>query len=53
MRSDFSLNIIQKEKTYERGKTLLAGREEERVNGLRGRGSSAIWHHGGLEHRHA
>ena len=25
--------------------------EGERMNGLRGRGSSAIWHHGGLEHR--
>ena len=26
------------------------GRKAE-MDGLRGRGSSAIWHHGGLEHR--
>ena len=24
---------------------------EKIMDGLRGRGSSAIWHHGGLEHR--
>ena len=23
----------------------------ERIDALRGRGSSAVWHHGGLEHR--
>ena len=34
----------------ERGKTW-AEREGERMGGLRGRGPSAIWHHGGLEHR--
>ena len=34
----------------ERGKTLAQG-EGERVDGLRGRLSSDIWHHGGLEHR--
>ena len=34
----------------ERGNTW-AGRKGERIDGLRGRGSSAIWHHGGLEHR--
>ena len=33
----------------ERGETW-AGGEGERMDGLRGRGSSAIWHHGGLEH---
>ena len=27
------------------------GGERERVDGLRGRLSSAIWYHGGLEHR--
>ena len=27
--------------------------EGERMDGLRGRGSSAIWHDGGLEHRRA
>ena len=26
------------------------GGEGEIIDGLRGRGSSAIWHHGGLEH---
>ena len=31
------------------GKCGLGG-EGERMNGLRGRGSSALWHHGGLEH---
>ena len=29
------------------------GEEGEIMDGLRGRGSSAIWHHGGLEHRRA
>ena len=34
----------------EPGKTW-AGGKGERMDGLRGKGSSAIWHHGGLAHR--
>ena len=36
----------------ERGKTWAGGRRINRlIDGLRGRGSSGIWHHGGLKQR--
>ena len=35
----------------QRGETWATGEEEE-MDGLRWRGSSGAWHHGGLEHRH-
>ena len=37
-------------KAGERGKTRTRG-EGEIMDGLRGRGSLGVWHHGGLEHR--
>ena len=47
---DHRLPVIVMSGELEIGKTW-AGGERERMGGLRGRGSSAIWHHGGLEHR--
>ena len=40
---DVSGKLENAEKTW-------AGGEGERMNGLRGRGSSEVWYHGGLEY---
>ena len=37
-------------RAVERGKAWSGG-EGEIMDGRRGRGSSGVWHHGGLEHR--
>ena len=49
--TDHRLPIIEGdlERAEKRGKTW-AGGEGEIMDGLCGRGCSAIWHHGGLEH---